>query len=290
MPRKVSTGRVGGPVLGTLSTANNTFSSVVANANIVLDPNGTGIIEAASALRVNNSNELRFADSDNSNYAAIKAPNAVGANYTLTLPADDGGANQFLQTDGSGILSWAAAAVSITNQTADPASYYPALVTATSGATGVFSTSSTKLSFQPSSGALTATAFVGALTGNVTSNSVDINGGNIDGTVIGASTEAAGTFSSITETSSIEYKENVNPISSALDTIMSLQGVTYDRKDGSEINEAGLIAEEVYAILPNLVKFKKGRPDSLHYTKLSAYLIEAVKVLKAEIDELKGIK
>lgn len=36
----------------------------------------------------------------------IQAPASIGASYTLTLPVDDGGANQVLTTDGSGVLSW----------------------------------------------------------------------------------------------------------------------------------------------------------------------------------------
>ena len=98
----------------------------------------------------------------------------------------------------------------------------------------------------------------------------------------------AGTF---TESSSIALKENVNPITNALDAIMSLVGVTYDRKNGSAKNEAGLIAEDVDKILPNLVSHKEdGSAEGIHYTKLTAYLIEAIKSLKAEIDELKGNK
>ena len=291
MPRKITSGRVGGQILGSLSTATNTVSSVEPNANIALAPNGTGIVEATSAIQVNASNEIRFADSDSNRYAAIKAPGTIGTNYSLTLPADSGSTGEFLQvTNGTGTLDWAAPAVSITNQAAATGTYYPTLITVTSGTTGEFNTSSTKLSFVPSSGTLTATNFSGSLTGNVTSTSVNIDGGAIDGTTVGGNTPAAGTFTSITETSSIEYKENVNPITDALTSILSLNGVTYDRKDASEMNEAGLIAEEVHSVLPNLVKFKEGKPDSLHYTKLTAYLIEAVKSLKLELDELKGNK
>lgn len=56
--------------------------------------------------------EMRFADADSSNYAAIKAPATIGANYTLTLPVDDGTASQVLSTDGSGVLSWVSALTS----------------------------------------------------------------------------------------------------------------------------------------------------------------------------------
>ena len=36
-------------------------------------------------------------------------PHSAGASYTLTFPNNDGDANQFLQTNGSGVMSWAAA-------------------------------------------------------------------------------------------------------------------------------------------------------------------------------------
>ena len=88
---------------------------------------------------------------------------------------------------------------------------------------------------------------------------------------------------SISETSSITLKENINPIENALSLILNLTGVTYDRKDGSSVNEAGLIKEEVEKVIPNLVS-----EDGVYYTKLTAYLIEAIKELNQQIAELKG--
>jgi hypothetical protein len=97
------------------------------------------------------------------------------------------------------------------------------------------------------------------------------------------------TATTIVETSSITLKENILPIGDALNSILSLEGVTYDRKDNTVKNEAGMIAEDVYKVLPNLVSLdKNGNPDGINYTKLTAYLVEAVKQLKAELDSLKG--
>ena len=95
----------------------------------------------------------------------------------------------------------------------------------------------------------------------------------------------------LTEQSSITLKENVTQITNPLEAIMGLVGVTYDRKDGSRKNEAGLIAEQVAEVLPNLATYdKEGKAEGVQYTKLTAYLLEAIKALKAEIDELKGNK
>jgi hypothetical protein len=69
---------------------------------------------------------------------------------------------------------------------------------------------------------------------------------------------------------------------------MSLVGVTYDRKNGSSKNEAGLIAEAVDQVLPNLVSHNKdGAAEGIYYSKLTAYLVEAIKDLKSQIDPLK---
>ena len=59
-----------------------------------------------SNVQIGAQGDLRFADSDSSNYAAIQAPATISSNYTLTLPTTDGDANQVLTTDGSGVLSW----------------------------------------------------------------------------------------------------------------------------------------------------------------------------------------
>lgn len=46
--------------------------------------------------------------SNGSNKITVKAPNTLAADYTLTLPANDGDADQYLKTDGSGVTTWAA--------------------------------------------------------------------------------------------------------------------------------------------------------------------------------------
>jgi len=94
------------------------------------------------------------------------------------------------------------------------------------------------------------------------------------------------TATTVVETSSIVFKENINPINNALELVMQLMGVTYDRKDNKE-HEAGLIAEQVYKIIPDLVSLDAdGKPHGIKYTKLGAYLIESIKELKQEIVEL----
>jgi hypothetical protein len=64
--------------------------------------------------------------------------------------------------------------------------------------------------------------------------------------------------------------------------------VIYDRKDGSQKDEVGLIAEEVYKVAPELVQLKDGNPEGIKYTKLGVYLLKAVQDLKEEITKMRS--
>lgn len=57
---------------------------------------------------------LKEGTTNGTDAVTIKAPNSLAASYTLTLPANDGDASQFLQTDGGGALSWATLVSSFT--------------------------------------------------------------------------------------------------------------------------------------------------------------------------------
>lgn len=59
-------------------------------------------------LEVRTGKSLFIYDSDNTNYVELKTPatGSLTTSYTLTLPVDDGTSGQYLQTDGSGALSW----------------------------------------------------------------------------------------------------------------------------------------------------------------------------------------
>ena len=74
-------------------------------------------VEFLHDVQINAQKDLRFADSDSSNYVALQAPATVSSNYTLSLPAADGSSGQAIVTDGSGNLSFSAAGASLTGST-----------------------------------------------------------------------------------------------------------------------------------------------------------------------------
>jgi len=80
-----------------------------ADINLKLAGKGTGGLEIG-ATATTASKLILAEDTDNGAHTiTVAAPAAVTEDITLTLPDGDGDANQFLQTNGSGALSWAAA-------------------------------------------------------------------------------------------------------------------------------------------------------------------------------------
>jgi len=100
----------------------------------------------------------------------------------------------------------------------------------------------------------------------------------------------AATFSgTITESSSLRYKENVETIKYGLDKVLQMRGVTYNKKDNG-VKEIGVIAEEIYDVLPEVVlKNEEGEIDSVSYGRITAILIEAIKEQQKQIEELKSL-
>jgi len=78
------------------------------NGNIILNPNGNGVVEIKGDGTTNGTvGTIKLNCSNNNHGVQIKSPpHSSNASYTLTLPDDDGDANQVLKTDGSGGLDW----------------------------------------------------------------------------------------------------------------------------------------------------------------------------------------
>ena len=91
--------------------------------------------------------------------------------------------------------------------------------------------------------------------------------------------------------SDIRLKENIKPVESALDKAMKLQGVTFDWKKSDSIldikEDIGFIAQDVQKVLPELVRENENGKLSLRHQGIAPILLEAIKELKAEIEELK---
>jgi hypothetical protein len=108
---------------------------------------------------------------------------------------------------------------------------------------------------------------------------------------INAATGAILSSNNITAYSDIRVKDNIEIIPNALDKVSQLSGYTFTRTDvdDKEQKYTGVIAQEVLAVLPEAVQLGATEEDtmSVAYGNMVGLLIESIKELKAEVDDLK---
>jgi hypothetical protein len=137
--------------------------------------------------------------------------------------------------------------INVTDDTTTNATRYPIFANGTSGNI-TEQVSSSKLTFNPSTGLLTST---------------DYN-----------------------SSSDKRLKKKIKTVGSALDKINALRGVTFTWKD-SNTDSIGMIAQEVQEVLPEVVTTDDDGFMGIKYTNMIGVLIEAIKELKADFEEYK---
>jgi hypothetical protein len=133
-------------------------------------------------------------------------------------------------------------------------------------------------------------------------------GNNYQMNSLGVGTAGSGTAGEIRATNNVtayyssdsRLKENIKPIENALAKVKLINGVTYDwtedfieshgGEDGYFIrkHDVGVIAQEVEAVMPEIVVDRDDGYKAVKYERMVALLIEAVKELSAEIEVLKA--
>ena len=100
-----------------------------------------------------------------------------------------------------------------------------------------------------------------------------------------------GDVTAFASSSDVRKKENIVKIDNALEKVLGVSGYTYNFV-GDDRRITGVIAQEFEKILPEVVyeidDEELGRSKAVRYGNIVGLLIEAIKDLKAEIDELKN--
>jgi hypothetical protein len=187
------------------------------------------------------------------NGSALSAINAsnISSGTVATARLGSGTANSSTFLRGDQMYAVPASGTTITDDTSTNATYYPVLTTATSGSISAANVSSTKLTYNPSTGNLAATIHY-------------------------ASSDA-------------RFKDDVVVIPNALDKVNQIRGVTYVRNDiPDKSRHAGVIAQEVEAVLPEVISTNEKGYKLVAYDNMIGLLVQAIKELKTEVDALKG--
>jgi hypothetical protein len=135
----------------------------------------------------------------------------------------------------------------VTDDTTTNATHYPNFVAGTSG-NQAEKVSSTKFTFNPSTGLLTST---------------DYN-----------------------SSSDKRLKKNIKTVDNALDKVMALRGVSFDWKEGGA-KAIGLIAQEAEKVIPEIVSKDDNGYLGIKYNNLIGVLVEAIKDQQEQINILK---
>jgi hypothetical protein len=97
-------------------------------------------------------------------------------------------------------------------------------------------------------------------------------------------------------TSDINFKENIQYIPNALEKLDKIGGYTFDWKSDEELvslhnfrgHDIGVIAQEIEEVLPEVVATRDNGYKAVKYEKLTAFLIQVVKELKADNEDLRN--
>jgi hypothetical protein len=103
---------------------------------------------------------------------------------------------------------------------------------------------------------------------------------------------ATGDVTAFASSSDIRKKENIEKIDNALEKVLNIGGYTYNFI-GDDTRLTGVIAQEIEKVLPEVVyeidddQFG-GKTKAIRYGNIVGLLIEAIKELKEELEELKN--
>ncbi len=280
-------GNVTGNVTGTATNATNINISATTSSDT-----STSVVLVANQSTGNQSPFIDSGLSYNANTNTLTASTFIGTlNNTLTLNTSGTGLSGSTSYNNSGASTF----------------------TVTSNATS--SLGGNTIVARDASNNFSAGTITAALTGNATSASTaaNLSFGSANQVVFKNGSNTATTSSSlvfdgtnlsvggdiIAFASDERLKENIQPLENAIDKVLALNGFTYNFNEigkslgfDTTITYVGVSAQEVQAVLPEAVK--PAPIDSnyitVQYEKLVPLLIEAIKELKAEINELKGVK
>lgn len=113
-------------------------------------------------------------------------------------------------------------------------------------------------------------------------------GGNL---TVGGEVRTTGDVITNYSASDLALKENLNIITDALDKVSQVNGYTFNYIDRPEERVAGIVAQEIEKVLPEVVfdhERGNGTYKAVRYDNVIPLLIEAIKELKGKVNDLEN--
>lgn len=204
------------------------------------------------SLTANFTQVLPVSNTDSGTYYVELQPNTAGKTASLYVNQNinynpSTGTLNVPNITITGNINGLKTGTTVASDTSSSTTYYPILTTATSGSISTVTTSSTKLTYVPSTGVLSATV--------------------------------------MSSTSDERLKENITIINDALNIVNGIDGVRFDWKE-TKIPSAGLIAQQVGMFMPELINVDEEGNKSLNYNGIIGVLVQAIKEQQKQIDAL----
>jgi hypothetical protein len=266
--------------IGQLGAALDANSQAITNINV-----DSGAIDG-TVIGANSQAAAEFTTMSGSSHASVGGNLIMGGNGNIV----DGGSNGVIGFDGSGNIGFAggygSSGVSITSAGALSANSNLTVGADGAGANIVaygaaanelmrYDASNHILQFVNSSGATQLN-----IGGDASSEyAIDVANGSDNQNKV-----RAAAFVTYSDES---LKQDVASMSNtALDTVMSLEGVEFTWKDSGE-RDFGFIAQDVQSVLPKAVHVAEDGVQGVDYSRLTSVLVEAVKAQQVQIEDLK---
>ena len=271
-----------------------TAATILSGTNVV---SGSSQITLSSVTGYVANEHVNHANVSISAGSGISGGGDITATRTITL---DTGSAHFIagsrgtNSAGTGI-SYSSGVITNTGVTSNVAGTGISV----SGGTGAVTITNTGVTSAVAGTGVTVSGATGAVTFSIgqavaTSSNVQFNS-------IGIGMAASATAGRIDATNDIvaysssdrRFKDNIKPIENPLEKISKISGNTFDWNEdlkiehGYEGNDVGVIAQEIEAVLPQIVTTRESGYKAVKYDKLVALLIEGIKEQQIQINDMK---
>ena len=248
--------------------------------------------------------------STNTTYTASGAVTLTGTNFTHTDTSSYGGTSAVARRYITGITVdtfghiTAVTTGTETNQSFNDTNYYVNAMSFASGTLtltrndggtvtqsldGRYLTSHQSLSGYATESYVTSRGYITGYTEADTLNTVTGRGATTANTIQVGLLRSTGDVVAY-YSSDERLKDNISLIPNALDKVSKLRGVEFDWNDKQDVyqgHDVGVIAQDVQEVLPELVQERADGYLAVKYEKMVGLLIESIKELKTEVDDLK---